>query len=125
MPLLLLLLLILLLLLLQTTLFLCQFLLLLHGLELLLKLRNAHTPRQQPEKVSFKSPGELLQYLFCWDGLFSAHNMLLPTLSHRADLSYILCENVQQRGTDLEVFLELSLVLTGQLFVLFLELADE
>lgn len=28
-------------------------------------------------KVSFKSPGELLQYLFCWDGLFSAHNMLL------------------------------------------------
>lgn len=50
MPLLLLLLLILLLLLLlQTTLFLCQFLLLLHGLELLLKLGNVHAARQQTE----------------------------------------------------------------------------
>lgn len=56
MSLLLLLLLILLLLLLQTTLFLCQFLLLLHNLELLLKLRNVHTARQQTEKYHWKAP---------------------------------------------------------------------
>lgn len=58
MPLLLLLLLILLLLLLllQTTLFLCQFLLLLHGLELLLKLRNVHTTSQQTGKYHWQAP---------------------------------------------------------------------
>lgn len=46
MPLLLLLLLVLLLLLLQTTLLLCKFLLLFHGLELLLELRNMQTSSQ-------------------------------------------------------------------------------
>lgn len=70
MPLLLLLLLILLLLLLllQTTLFLCQFLLLLHGLELLLKLRNAHTARQQTEKYHLKAPVNFCSIYFAGMG---------------------------------------------------------
>lgn len=68
MPLLLLLLLILLLLLLQTTLFLCQFLLLLHGLELLLKLRNVHTACQQTEKYHLKAPVNFCSIYFAGMG---------------------------------------------------------
>lgn len=54
MPLLLLLLLVLLLLLLQTTLLLCKFLLLFHGLELLLKLRNKQALHQHEDSTLIK-----------------------------------------------------------------------
>lgn len=163
MPLLLLLLLVLLLLL-QTALLLCEFLLLFHGLKLLLELRNMPASSQHKGctliNIFLKQQWHLwssaasillwwaIWYLSvetkltvcckvllntpsCWVVSSSLHFVMLfwdimfsPALWHAVLCSAILFTVVLYCNTDLEVLLELSLVLTGQLLVLLLELTD-
>lgn len=110
MPLLLLLLLVLLLLLLQTTLLLCKFLLLFHGLELLLELRNMQTSSQHIGsalinillKRQWLVWTSAVSILLWWTILCSSVktkltlfcNVLLHTLPCCAELSLLFCTSV-------------------------------
>lgn len=69
----------------------------------------------------------------CFLSLYTKHRLELEAALQRGACHYmhctvysasLLCAGAVQSCADLEVFLELRLVLTGQLFVLFLELAD-